>query len=243
MSRVALITGAAGGIGQALVSRFEADGYRVIGLDRDFGNDLKGLSVNLIEFSRNPDYRNRAIGRIKEQLTDDRLDVLINNAAIQIVKPTEQLTSADWFDVQDVNLNAPFLLIQGLFPALVRAQGCILNISSIHAVLTKPGFAAYATSKAALEGLTRALAVDFGSRVRVNAIAPAAIATEMLLDGFRENPAALQHLADFHPVHRIGEPKEIAELALMMASSRFAFLNGSVLSIDGGIRARLHDPV
>jgi NAD(P)-dependent dehydrogenase (short-subunit alcohol dehydrogenase family) len=108
--------------------------------------------------------------------------------------------------------------------------------------LTKPNFSAYATSKSALEGLTRALAVELGSSVRVNAIAPAAIETPMLQAGFEGNPDGLTQLANHHPSGRLGQAGEVAQLAHFIAQFPSRFLNGAVLGLDGGIAARLHDP-
>jgi NAD(P)-dependent dehydrogenase (short-subunit alcohol dehydrogenase family) len=102
---------------------------------------------------------------------------------------------------------------------------------------------AYATSKTALVGMTRALAVDLGGRVRVNAVCPAAIATPMLVAGFEGRDAAYQELAAMHPAGRIGQPDEVAKACLMLADPQLGFLTGACLGLDGGIGARLHDPV
>jgi NAD(P)-dependent dehydrogenase (short-subunit alcohol dehydrogenase family) len=118
----------------------------------------------------------------------------------------------------------------------------VINIASIHALLTKPRFSAYATSKSALIGLTRALAVELGGRVRVNAISPAAIATPMLESGFSEDPEGLNRLAAYHPSACIGVPDDVARAALCLAEVKGAFLNGAIVGVDGGIGARLHDP-
>jgi len=117
-----------------------------------------------------------------------------------------------------------------------------VGVPALHASLTKPGFAAYATSKAALVGMTRALAVDIGDRVRVNAICPAAISTPMLVEGLESQPGALERLASFHPTGRIGTPEEVAELAFQISSPQLRFLSGSIIGLDGGIAGRLHDP-
>jgi NAD(P)-dependent dehydrogenase (short-subunit alcohol dehydrogenase family) len=119
----------------------------------------------------------------------------------------------------------------------------VINIASIHAGLTKPGFSAYSTSKSGLVGLTRSLAVELGAKVRVNAISPAAIDTPMLRDGFSENLAGLAELERIHPGGIIGTPTEVAELAFFMARNESKFLNGSIVGLDGGISGRLHDPI
>ena len=179
---------------------------------------------------------------LRAELGNGGLHVLINNAATQIVAPVEQLTTDDWHTTLDVNLISPFLLTQALLSELQKAQGSIINIASIHARLTKPHFAAYATSKAALVGLTRSLAVELGGRVRVNAICPAAIATSMLEAGFEANPHGLAKLASHHPSGCIGTTEDVARAALFLAEAEGAFLIGDVLGLDGGIASRLHDP-
>src|SRR5690606_12484407 len=108
--------------------------------------------------------------RIREALDGRPLAALVNNAAVQALGSTDALDRAAWRATLDVNVLAPFLWTQALLPELEAARGLVLNISSIHARLTKPGFVAYATSKGALSAMTRALAVDIGDRVRVNAI-------------------------------------------------------------------------
>ena len=129
-----------------------------------------------------------------------------------------------------------------LLPELEATKGSIINISSIHATLTKSNFVAYATSKAALSGLTRSMAVDLGSRVRVNAIEPAAIETQMLIAGFNDNPAQLEKLKHCHPAGKIGQVDELAKLAIAIASDGMSFLHGTCVPFDGGIRSRLFDP-
>lgn len=181
-------------------------------------------------------------GFITRLLDDNRLDVLINHAAVQLLGGGESLSVADWHRTLDVNLLAPFVLTQGLLPQLEGARGSVINISSIHARLTKANFVAYATSKAALSGMTRAMAVDLGGRVRVNAIEPAAIATDMLKAGFAGQPEQYAQLQACHPQERIGTPEEVAALALAMADGDLRFLHGACIGMDGGISGRLHDP-
>jgi NAD(P)-dependent dehydrogenase (short-subunit alcohol dehydrogenase family) len=125
---------------------------------------------------------------------------------------------------------------------LAANAGSFLAISSIHERLTKPGFVAYATSKAALSGMVRAMAVELGGTVRCNAICPAAIATPMLVAGFEGRPDALAALNAYHPVGRLGQPEEVAAAAVYACSDAAGFLNGSCIDLSGGISGRLHDP-
>ena len=243
-----IVTGAAGGIGRALVSRFAAAGYSVIAtdlhLERPEGLTCEAyVACDLARLVGDPDYAAGRMNALRAGFAGRPLAALINNAALQIVGATESLTRDDWQRTLGVNLQAPFLLVQTFLPELEDAGGAVVNVSSVHARLTKPGFVAYATSKAALSGMTRAMAVDLGGRVRVNAIEPAAIATPMLEAGFTDPDRQLQPVRDCHPQQRIGTPEEVAELALMLCNGRTRFLHGACVALDGGISARLHDPV
>jgi NAD(P)-dependent dehydrogenase (short-subunit alcohol dehydrogenase family) len=243
--RAAIITGAAGAIGQALVLAFRNAGYRTVAVDVSKVHlDADAvLSIDLDRYSREESYRQYSNAGLVEAVQSSSLHVLINNAAVQIVAEVAALSASDWQRTLNVNLLAPFLLTQALLERLASAGGSVVNISSIHATLTKPGFVCYATSKAALAGLTRSMAVEIGARVRVNAICPAAISTPMLRQGFSAHPEAFAALAAMHPLGRIGEPEEVAHAALYLASEEAGFVNGALLDLDGGIGGRLHDPV
>ena len=167
---------------------------------------------------------------------------VVHNAAVQRLGPFEQLRLPDWQHTLDVNLTAPVAISRALLPQLKRQRGSIVHIGSIHSQLTKPGFTAYATSKAALAGLTRAMAVELGGSVRVNAIEPAAIATPMLEAGFAKNPDLRAQLDEFHPIGSIGSPDDVARTVLFLLDPANSFLNGCVLALGGGIHSRLHDP-
>ena len=230
----AVITGCAGGIGRALCARFRAAGYDVSGVDtRDCGSCADHVSADLRDLD--------AVRSLATRFPD--IAVLINNAAVQRLAGTEQISTDDWSDTLAVNVTAPLLLTQVFLPALERNRGSVINIASIHASLTKPAFVAYATSKAALVGMTRSMAVDLGGRVRVNAVCPAAVDTPMLRAGFEGREDAFAELAAAHPIRRIGLPDEIAALAVFLASNAAGFITGAVLNVDGGISARLHDPL
>ena len=241
--RAAIITGAAGGIGAALCRSFRLSGYRVIATDLSgpAGGDAF-VAADLNRFARDDEYRAEIVTALTTELGGDELHVLVNNAAVQVLGGVEALGADDWHTTLDVNLVAPFLLAQAFLGALEAAGGSVVNVSSIHERLTKPGFVAYATSKAALAGLTRAMAVDLGPRVRVNAVAPAATGTPMLEAGFDGQPDLRAELDRHHPAGRIGTPDEVAESVTFLASDRARFITGTVLGIDGGIAARLHDP-
>ncbi len=244
--KAVLITGAAGGIGQALVDTFREAGHAVIAVDiAEKPAQLACHHYQQCDLARtveDPAYAEQTFAQIRAAIGSLPLLGLINNAAVQILGTVEQLDRSVWRRTLDVNLLAPFLWSQAFLPQLEAASGSILNISSIHAKLTKPNFVAYATSKAALSGMTRAMAVEIGARVRVNAIEPAAIETEMLRAGFEGRPEQYQRLVDFHPSRSIGSPRGLAGLALIIMSSKENFLNGCLATLDGGISSSLHDP-
>lgn len=246
MSRhTVLITGANGGIGQVMCASFLKADWKVIATDKDDSNASMAdiyLSLDLKRLCRDSLYKEKKISQIQDDIGKIGLHALIHNAATQILAPVEQLTSDDWHNTMDTNLIAPFLLSQSLLPDLQKVRGSIINIASIHAQLTKPNFAAYATSKAALVGLTRSLAVELGDRIQVNAICPAAIVTPMLKQGFENNPLGLEQLAEFHPSGCLGTPEEVAQTARYLAETKTSFLNGAIIGLDGGIASRLHDP-
>jgi len=245
-SKIALIPGAAGGIGRSLVEVFHDAGYHIIATDMAAQpQDLHCrcyLQADLAHFVEDEVYASEVISAIRKTLHGAGLNTLINNAAIQILGGAESLSRQDLRTTLDVNLLAPFLLTQALLPELEAAKGCVVNIGSIHARLTKKNFVAYATSKAALAGMTRALAVDIGPRVRINAIEPAAIETAMLKDGFNGKPELYRQLEACHPQQRIGQPEEVARLALAISAGGMNFLHGSCIGLDGGIAGRLFDP-
>ncbi len=245
--RYVIITGATGGIGQALVAEFQDNGYAVIATDRvEKPENLvcdHYLKIDLANTVTDVHYANQVFAEIRDILPSGGLHVLINNAAIQILNSVDLLTREDWQQTLNVNLLAPFFWVQALLPELEQTEeGCVVNISSIHARLTKREFVAYATSKAALSGMTKALAVDLGARVRINAIEPAAIETEMLKAGFIGKPELYRQLKNCHPQQRIGQPEEVARLVLSIVDGSMGFMHGAVVGLDGGISNRLFDP-
>lgn len=242
-----VITGSSGGTGTALVSAFLDAGYQVIAIDR-VGPITKGdeglvyLQADLQQVVADPAYAQQFSEKLEALIAGGRLRALINNAAVQHLGSVEEITRSEWASTLEVNVSAPFFLMQMLLNQLEKTNGSVVNIGSIHASLTKPRFSAYATSKAALRGLTQAAAVELGARVRVNLIEPAAIATDMLKAGFDGNPDGFAALGACHPVGHIGTPEEVARLAVQMVDGDLKFLNGAIIRLDGGIGARLHDP-
>ena len=237
-----MITGVSGGIGSSIANEFKNAGYYVIGLDiQNYENNNIDLFIEIdldkyvfdlnYQLKKNQDF----------DLKISHLSVLINNAAVQILASIEDLKLEDWSKTMNVNLTAPMLLSKYFFNKLSMTNGSIINIASIHQILTKRSFLSYATSKSALVGLTKAMSVDLNGKVRVNAISPAAINTPMLLAGFNNDLEQVQKLNEIHPMQRIGKPNEVAKLALLLVSDELSFINGANISIDGGISNVLKD--
>ncbi len=243
----AVITGACGDIGQALVRTFHERGYKVIATD--VLTPVENLpcehfiQTDLQIAATDETYAARLFQQIKDYLPEKKLHALINNAAVQILCPTKQLTRTNWLTTLEVNLLAPFFLSQSLLSELEAGGGSIVNISSIHATLSKANFVAYATSKAALSAMTRNMAVDTKSTVRINAIEPAAVSTKMLEAGFADKGLDLQDLEKLHPLNRIALPTEIANAAVFLCSQDASFIHGSCISVSGGIHNCLLDPI
>lgn len=241
-----LITGASGGIGAALCKQFLDKGYNVIGtgsrVRESSDPSYSYIRADLQELTLDPLALKNFSEQVRAACIGAPLKVLINNAAAQILGDTKAITSAIMQASFAVNVNAPFILTQTFLRELEDNKGCVLNIGSVHAQATKAGFIAYTTTKTALHGLTRALAVDLGGRVRVNTLAPAATATPMLLAGFEGKEEAFAELASMHPLGRIAEPSEVSEAAFFLCSDQAKFITGSTFYVDCGILSRLHDP-
>lgn len=243
--KAVLITGAHGEIGKAICARFLSKGWFVIGTDlSSVTPDHVSAYVpsDLQAVARDAEARRELHSQVLAALGTRVMAALVNNAATQRLAPVDILSADDWQITLDINVTAPFMLIKLFLAQLRQTQGCIINIGSVHAQATKREFAAYATSKAALHGLTRALAVDLGPTVRAICLAPAAIATSMLVSGFDGRQDKLAELASAHPVGRIGHPDEVAEAALYLSSPEATFASGSAFYLDGGILSRLYDP-
>jgi len=243
-----LITGCNGDIGISICKEFKSRGYLVIGTDLHskpkFRCDFY-IAGDLIDFVKNEAILLSFKNSINIFLDENHavLKSLINNAALQIIKPFKDLSTNDFLISHIVNSIAPFSMVKCFEDQLNKSNGSIVNIGSIHSKLTKPNFCAYSTSKASLSGLTRALAVEISKKITINAISPAAVRTEMLVEGFEKNPKKYKDLEDFHPVGRIANPEEIAKLAIFLCIDNPGFITGSEISIDGGIGSRLHDPM
>jgi NAD(P)-dependent dehydrogenase (short-subunit alcohol dehydrogenase family) len=246
----ALVTGISGGLGKGIYQALVDAGFFVIGVDRAKSDIEPNERYHEIPFdvdvlidsaAEREDFKNavlRVLGANNMVLKG-----LVNNAAIQLLGTVDDLRMEDFRQSLKTNLEVPLQLVLLFKDQLASNKGSVVNIDSIHSRLTKPAFISYATSKSGISGLTRALAIDFQGRVRVNGIQPAAIETPMLMAGFEGKSEEFKMLQSFHPLGRIGEPREVGELVAFLMSDRCDFINGACLTVDGGIGVRLHDPI
>ncbi len=239
--RVAIVTGAASGIGLATATRLAREGARVVIADVD----AQALQTAQARFS---DAGLQALTQRCNVANEDdvhatvhaaldhfgRLDVLVNNAAVMTFAPIVDLAPADWRRVLDINLTGPFLLMRAALTHMGRG-GAVVNVSSIHAVETTANVAPYAASKAALIALTHVGAIEARPRgVRVNAVLPGAVDTPMLW----HNPN-VQSGAEQIDRAVLGEPPDLAAAIAFLASDDAHFVNGAALPVDGGRLAQL----
>jgi NAD(P)-dependent dehydrogenase (short-subunit alcohol dehydrogenase family) len=247
-SKTILITGAAGGIGRAIVSLFAESDWRVIGVDRSsFGDDFPGSGLFIKADISEPQDLEAIF--TQAQGFSEHLDALVNNAAIQIAKPLLETSVEEWDAVMVSNLRAVFLAVKLAFPLFkVAGSGAIINVSSVHAVATSANIASYAASKGGLLALTRAMAIEFApDGIRVNAILPGAVDTPMLRAGLSRGhvgdgslPERLENLANKTVIGRVGKPEEIAHAIYFLADeTQSSFMTGQALIVDGGATARL----
>lgn len=236
-NKVIVITGGSRGIGAACVNTFMAAGAKVAVLDRLKGEKWKTEPWFFLCDVTDEQSVNTCISTIIEKW--GTIDVLINNAGIQRYGTVTETTSALWDEVMNVNLKSMFLCAQAVLPIMQeRQKGIIINVSSVQAFHSQQRVAAYTTSKTAILGLTRSIAVDYAPNIRCVAVCPGTVDTEMLRDAMALSPdpaAVLRECEQMHPVGRIAAPEEIASLIEYLASDKAAFITGQAIRIDGGL--------
>jgi NAD(P)-dependent dehydrogenase (short-subunit alcohol dehydrogenase family) len=240
--KVALVTGAARGIGLAVAKRFLAEGWCVALLDieaRLLRESVAALEATDRSLALDGDVSDAtavegafaAIGR-----RFGRLDALINNAGVAVFAPLMETSDADWKRVLEVNLTGPFLCTKAAVPLMREHGGAIVNITSISAVRASTLRSAYGTSKAGLAHLTKQLAVELASLgIRVNGVAPGPVDTAMAKAVHTPEIRADYH--DAIPLNRYGLEEELAEAVFFLCSDRASYITGQILAVDGGFDA------
>lgn len=242
MSKTVIITGAAKGIGRACTRAFAADGYNVLinynkskTQAEELLAELQQSGANAALFQGNLTQKATAEQMIAVALDKfGSIDCLINNAGIAQTALFTDISESDWDLMIDTNLKSVFLCTQAVLPQMIHHKtGTIINIASIWGVTGGSCEVHYSAAKAGVIGMTKALAKELApSHIRVNAIAPGAIATDMLNE---YTETELANLADETPLNRLGLPEEIAASALFLASEQAKFITGQVLNVNGGL--------
>ena len=237
--RVAIVTGAARGLGRAIAARFYERGASVAVNVRDAvrANDVaQSLGADALAIPGDvtaADFPERVVGETLDRF--GRIDILVNNAALATSTRFPMLSAEEWRRAMDVNLTAPFLLTKAVFPTMkAQSYGRIINISSSAGrTVSTLGGAHYTASKAGLLGLTRASAKELGTfGITVNAVCPGMIDTELTHENASDD--LLQRLAASYPVPRLGTALEVADLVCFLASEQAGYITGTSLDITGG---------
>ncbi len=233
--KIALVTGGAQGLGRAMAERFAEEGATVIAVDlKEASFDSDAIHSRALDVTDS-----EAAGRLVEELYNEfgRLDVLVNNAGITQDGMTKKMSDEQWGKVIEVNLTGAFNLTRHIGPRMEKdGGGAIINISSVVGEYGNIGQANYAASKAGLIGAGKTWAKEFsrkGVPVRVNTIAPGYIMTDILKTVPQD---LLDKFAGMTMLGRLGEPKEIADAALFLASDEASYITGHTLSVNGGMR-------
>lgn len=246
VGKVAIVTGGAMGIGAAVATILAERGARVAVVDRDRAaaeDVVAGLTARSLEARAMVTDVSRG-AEVAACIADvvaawGGIDIVSNNAGIQRYGTVETTTESGWDEVIDINLKSVYLVCHHAIRHLKQARGAIVNMASVQSFATQKNVAAYTTSKHALIGLTRSMALDFaGYGVRVNAVAPGSVDTPMLrwAVSLDDDPEGLMRTVNrMHPLGRIGEPREIAEVVAFLASDRASFVTGATLVADGGL--------
>ena len=243
--KVALVTGATSGIGQACAIAFATAGAKVACIGRkenalqDVTARIRALDSQALVIQADLSSAAEAERAVNETVTAfGGIDVVVNAAGHISSGTIENTTLEAWDEMMNVNVRAAFQLIQKALPSLIERRGNIVNVSSVTGLRAFPGVLAYCVSKAALDQLTRCASLELAAKgVRVNAVNPGVVVTEIHKRGGMSEEAYaafLEHSKTTHPLGRTGRPEEIAALVLFLASDEASWVTGATYSIDGG---------
>jgi len=241
--RVALVTGAAGGIGREIVQRFYERGASLVVEDiqpsvSDLATD-DGRIVAVVGDVSQASTADAAVAAAVEHFGG--LDILVNNAGRFLGKDILETTDEEWDTLMTVNVRGMFVHSRAALPPLFESDAAaIVNLGSVSGLVGIPMQGAYCVTKGAVTQLTRQMAVTYAPRgVRVNAVAPGAIETSFFMDSLPPDPTeALAEIGASHPLGRNGQPDEVAEVIVFLASDRAKYMTGSIVSVDGGFTAQ-----
>jgi NAD(P)-dependent dehydrogenase (short-subunit alcohol dehydrogenase family) len=238
--KLAVVTGGSSGIGYAIAQKLTKNNIRSVLIGRDPGR-LKLACSNLGELSEFivcDLTRLENLPGIVRNIIDKhgKIDILVNNAGIHLKKKFSEVTDEEYLQVIMNNQNAVFTLTREVTSYMVKKKsGTVLNISSMASQYGLPGVMAYTASKSAIEGMTRAMAVELSpSGIRVNCIAPGFIKSSMSSNALDNDPDRLRKVISRTPMGRLGTPEEVAEAAFFLVSEAASFITGVVLPVDGG---------
>jgi len=241
-NKVVIVTGGAKGIGGSCSKLFHEAGANVCILDIDekgneFANELGDTSLFIkCDVSKKDQVKN-AFAQIVEEFGD--IDILVNNAGIQTYGSVTETTEEEWDRVINVNVKSAFLCSKYALPSMLnKGKGCVVNVSSVQAFITQKNVAGYTTSKTAMLGLTRSIAVDYAPNIRCVAVCPGTTETPMLKESFALSPdpdEVYQECVDMHLTKRIGTSDEVAEFIVYLSSDKAGFMTGQAFRIDGGL--------
>ena len=240
--KVCIITGAGKGFGKAIAKKFADNGAKLALITRtqsdidDLYREFYGHENNLLAICgdvSDQDTVNSFVAEVKNKF--GRIDVLVNNAGMRFRKKFEEITLEEFSLVLNVNVVSMFMLCKAIMPTMVEQKaGKIINISSVVGTLGLPELSAYATSKAAIIGLTKALSVEYGeSNIQVNALAPGFCKTSYF-ENFKQKSELYDFTIERTPMRRWGESEEVANSCLFLASSLSSYVTGDVINVDGG---------
>jgi len=243
--RVVMVTGATSGIGRAVAYRFASAGDRVIAIGRnatvleEVAAEIKMRGGDAMTISLDITSDTEAQAAIDQVISNaGRLDVLVNAAGHIASGSIENTTLSAWDSMLNVNLRSVFHLMQLAVPHLIKTKGSVVNVSSVTGLRSFPGVLAYCVSKAGLDQLTRCAALELAAKgVRVNAVNPGVVVTEIHKRGGMSEAdyeKFLEHSKTTHPLGRVGDPGEIADLVFFLASEQAGWITGATYQIDGG---------